>query len=217
MRGAGASVVAMPPGPRLVVPVTALAAVLGGFVGAVLDVSPVGVAEVVTVPAAPPETRTTPPPPTASAAGAVTVPVEQAPQPSTPADLVPLIEEQVLALANQARASAGLAPLERLVELDAVARGWSALMAEQNLELGHNPDYTSQIPAGWSTAAENVAWIGQTRLTSAEDVAGRVHQSWMDSPGHHANLMNPEHTHIGIGVAFSPERGFYLTQNFAAY
>jgi uncharacterized protein YkwD len=29
--------------------------------------------------------------------------------------------------------------------------------------------------------------------------------------------MNPAFTHIGIGVVTSPERGWYLTQNFAAY
>lgn len=39
----------------------------------------------------------------------------------------------------------------------------------------------------------------------------------MESPGHRENLLNPAYTHLGVGVAYSREHGWYLTQNFAAY
>ena len=133
------------------------------------------------------------------------------------AELVPAIEDRVYALANEARTAAGVAPLERMSELDAVARGWSTTLATQGRDLAHNPDYSAQIPAGWSAAAENVAWMGETRVVPGDTVAVAVHQGWMDSAGHRENLLNPGYTRIGVGVAFSPDHGYYLTQNFATY
>lgn len=213
----------MAPSPRVAVPLAALAAVLGGLVGALIaggDDVPVAV---VTVRATPAEVRAAPP---AAAAPVLTAPPLAEPPaepaaepaaPAAPAQAVPAIEDRVFALANEARAAAGLAPLERMGELDAVARGWSTTLATQGRDLAHNPDYTAQIPGGWSAAGENVAWMGELRVVPADDVAVTIHQGWMDSPGHRENLLNPGYTRIGVGVAFSPEHGYYLTQNFATY
>jgi uncharacterized protein YkwD len=126
-------------------------------------------------------------------------------------------EDQVFALANAARAEAGLAPLERMTEIDVVARAWSTHLATGGLDLAHNPDFSAQIPPGWSSAAENVGWMQDNGQLSADAVAERIHQGWMDSPGHRENLLNPAYTRIGVGVAHSAEHGWYLTQNFATY
>lgn len=210
---------------RVAVPAAALAAVLGGLVGALWAAEDPVPVEVVTAQPTPPEIRALPP---AAAAPALTAsPIAEpsptpasepaAASPASPAEAVPAIEDRVFALANEARAAAGLAPLTRMGELDAVARGWSTTLATQGRDLAHNPDYTAQIPGGWSAAAENVAWMGETRVVPADDVAGTIHQGWMDSAGHRENLLNPAYTHLGVGVAFSPEHGYYLTQNFATY
>jgi len=79
---------------------------------------------------------------------------------------------------------------------------------------GHNPDYSTQIPGGWSQAAENVGWMGPADV--GRGVAAQIHESWMASPGHHANLMNPAFTHIASG-GHEPGARLVLTQNFAAY
>lgn len=172
-------------------------------------------AQVVTVQQAPTTVRAAPPAPAAPA------PEAPAPEPpadaGAPAELIAQMEDQVFVSANAARTDAGLAPLERMPELDAVARAWSQVLAGEGRDLAHNPDYSGQIPQGWSVSGENVAWMGETRVVPAEDVVGPVHQGWMDSPGHRENLLSPEYTQIGVGVAFSPEHGYYLTQNFAAY
>ena len=169
--------------------------------------------------------RTTPPPPALAPALAPEPEpaVEPPPAPEepaevpAPADPVAAAEEQVLALANEARAAAGLAPLERDPDLGAVARTWSEHLAAQGLDLAHNPDYTQQIPGGWSAAAENVGWIDDGGQLTPQEVAARIHQGWMESQGHRENLLNPAYTHLGVGVAHNPEHGWYLTQNFAAY
>jgi len=46
------------------------------------------------------------------------------------------------------------------------------------------------------------------RFSSAEIVQG-----WMESPGHRANILNRDFTHIGVGVVVSG-RKLYATQNF---
>ena len=144
-------------------------------------------------------------------------PAEPAPEPAPAADRVTAVEDQVVALANQARADAGLTALVRQPELDAVALAWSSHLAGEGLDLAHNPDFSRQIPAGWTASGENVGRLDDHGQLTVEEVAARIHQSWMDSPGHRENLLNPAYTHIGVGVAHNPAYGYYLAQNFAAY
>ena len=62
----------------------------------------------------------------------------------------------------------------------------------------------------WSAVAENVA-AGQT---TAEEVV----KTWLASPGHCANLMNPRYSDTGVAYAVNPanEQGIYWVQVFAA-
>lgn len=63
----------------------------------------------------------------------------------------------------------------------------------------------------YQTVGENIA-VGQ------RDVA-EVMQGWMDSPGHRENIMKPDYTHLGSGVAtgdFKGQQSTYWTQNFGA-
>jgi uncharacterized protein YkwD len=39
---------------------------------------------------------------------------------------------------------------------------------------------------------------------------------WMNSPGHRANLLNPNMTEIGLGLAYTAGGYPYWTQDFAA-
>ena len=127
------------------------------------------------------------------------------------------IEERVFALANDARAEEGVGSLERHDGLDAVARRWSQYLAREGLELAHNPGVADQVPEGWRAVGENVGWLDDGGVLDAEEVADRVHEGWMESPGHRENLLRDDYTHLGVGVAHDPEHGYYLTQNFATY
>lgn len=119
-------------------------------------------------------------------------------------------------LLNQARAANGLGPLSRDARLDTVARTWSAHLASSGAALAHNPDFAGQYPSGWRSAGENVAWIDDGSSLGADEVAQRMHEAWMSSEGHRANILGG-YTHVGIGVAHSVEHGWYLTQNFGAF
>jgi len=113
----------------------------------------------------------------------------------------------ILDATNAARADAGLAPLTEDPDLDAVAQACSDTQAGDDT-MAHCTDAFDAYPAGWTSAAENVA-SGQT----VEEVVA----AWLASPGHRANILDPAATHLGIGFAVSADGSTYFTQNFAAY
>lgn len=103
--------------------------------------------------------------------------------------------DTIAALVNQARASAGLPGLIHNPSMDSVALQWANQMGAAN-SMTHNPDYSTQIPSGWSRAGENVA-MGQP--TPSE-----MHTAWMNSAGHRANILGD---FTDIGVAFVTVNG----------
>ncbi|WP_431801898.1 CAP domain-containing protein [Microbacterium sp. bgisy203] len=116
-------------------------------------------------------------------------------------------QARILTDVNAARTAAGVAPLTENPPLSAVATKWSQKQAKA-ASMSHNPNYSTEIPPGWSRAAENVA-TGQT--------VANVTTAWMNSSGHRANILNAAYTHIGIGIGCSAAGRPYYTQNFGAY
>lgn len=125
--------------------------------------------------------------------------------------------ERLYQLLDASRADAGLAALARHDDVAAVAAAWSRHLADTGKPLAHNPSYAEQIPAGWRAAGENVAWISEGGRGTPAEIAERMHQGWMDSPGHRANILSTSYSHVGIGVAYSEAHGYYVTQVFARY
>jgi hypothetical protein len=74
-------------------------------------------------------------------------------------------------------------------------------------KMQHNPDYSSQIPGGWTAAAENVA--------QGQHTAAQMNADWMNSPGHRANILGD---FTSIGIAFVTANGTtWGVQDFAKY
>lgn len=123
--------------------------------------------------------------------------------------------ETILSRVNELRASLGLAPVTRYVELDAIAQDWSEGLATQGGGLSHRPDMSTVYPSGWISASENVAMNGSAQSV---DVGDQIFEQWLNSPGHYANMTDPAANSIGIGMAYSAANGsWYATQNFGAY
>jgi uncharacterized protein YkwD len=100
------------------------------------------------------------------------------------------------------RARAGIGAAPRSGELDAVARDWARQQAADG-EMRHNPDLRDQVqPArAWY---ENVGHLrGVPSSTSYRDAGVRLHEMWMGSDGHRANILRDPLTDVGIGVASS--------------
>jgi hypothetical protein len=110
---------------------------------------------------------------------------------------------------NQERTSRNLRPLIFDLKIRDVARAWSDQMASSG-NFVHNPNYSKQIPSGWTRAAENIAWGSGTNATVAV-----LHQALMNSSGHRANILG-DFTRVGVGVTVSGGK-MWVTQNFGKY
>ncbi len=106
-------------------------------------------------------------------------------------------ENEVLRLVNVERTKQGLNPLQMDESIRQVARAKATDMYRNNYFDHTSPTYGSpfdmlkQYGISYKSAGENIA-KGQT--TPQEVV-----NSWMNSPGHRANILNAKYTHIGIG------------------
>ncbi|MEU4893106.1 CAP domain-containing protein [Streptomyces sp. NPDC044780] len=134
-------------------------------------------------------------------------------RPFTPDGLSRLVSD-VIAGTNAERAAARLAPLAPDPRLTAAAQAHSDDMVGRDFSShtgpeGHQPwDRARAAGAAHRGIGENIA-CGQR--SPAEVVRG-----WMDSPGHRANILKPDFTHIGVGYATGSRAGTYWTQVFGA-
>ena len=110
------------------------------------------------------------------------------------------------------RSKRGLSELSFNTELSNVATLKSQDMINKNYFDHTSPTYGSpfdmmkQFNISYRTAGENIA---KGQRTPAEVV-----NSWMNSSGHRANILNANFTDIGIGVAKSSNGTLYWTQMF---
>lgn len=122
-------------------------------------------------------------------------------------------EAQVLALVNKERAAASCSPVTANDRLTRAADDYSDVMASSGVMSHTGPDgstMTTRVEAAgyqWSTLGENIA-RGQADAAS-------VMKSWMNSPGHRANILNCSFKELGVGVHFG-DGGPWWTQNFGA-
>lgn len=162
--------------------------------------------------AALPATATASPAPT-TAPAAVPTGVATAVRPviATAGEVITGPALEVFTRLNAKRAELGLPALKLDASLTQVAQNWSNGQAAAH-DMSHNPYVSAQIPAGWRSWGENVGW------TSSADsaAASRLHNAWVGSPGHFANMTNASFTHVGIGWAVTAS-GVYATQVFATY
>ena len=125
---------------------------------------------------------------------------------------VKTMENQVIKLVNQARVNAGLQPFTANWELSRVARYKSQDMANKGYFDHTSPTYGSPFTMmqnfgiKFTAAGENIA-MGQR---TAQDVMN----SWMNSPGHRSNILNPSFNQIGVGLAKNSNGMCYWTQQF---
>ncbi|THA62615.1 sigma-70 family RNA polymerase sigma factor [Streptomyces sp. A0958] len=156
----------------------------------------------------PKKTATASGPPSAAPSPHTTRPAPAQPAPSPSSDA-----QQVLALVNTERAKEGCAPVSGNAQLAAAAQRHSADMAAQDYfshtsQDGSGPgDRITAAGYRWSTYGENIA---KGQRTPAD-----VMNSWMNSPGHRANILNCSFKELGVGVQESAG-GIVWTQDFGA-
>ena len=143
-----------------------------------------------------------------------------------PPPLIPAVAAaRVLELVNAARAVArdcdathhfaAAHPVSASPALDVVALEHARDMAEHR-KLGH-PGSDGSEPADRVTHS-GYAWRGVgENVASGQQTADAVVKSWLESPGHCENIMEPRFTEMGIAFALAPDQNpnIYWTQVFA--
>jgi len=125
--------------------------------------------------------------------------------------IVSQLEDEVIRLVNEERAKAGLGKLSKDNLLIKVAEDHSEDMCSRNFFNHKNPDGESPFDRmkrngiKYKTAGENIA--------KGQKTAEAVMKAWMNSEGHRANILNPDFTHIGVGVSVRSGT-YYWTQCF---
>jgi len=113
-------------------------------------------------------------------------------------------ESDFVARINALRSSKGLAPLVVDAELTSIARQWAGKMAAAG-KISHNANFPAQVTQNWKKLGENVG-VGP-------EVPG-LHDAFVRSPGHYANLVDPAFTRIGVGVVRTADGLIYTAHQF---
>ncbi|SHJ84082.1 SafA/ExsA family spore coat assembly protein [Tepidibacter formicigenes] len=125
---------------------------------------------------------------------------------------VKTLEQEVMRLVNIERSKQGLPALSHNWELSRVARYKSQDMINKNYFAHTSPTYGSPFDMmrnfgiRFSSAGENIAYGQRT--------AQEVMNAWMNSPGHRKNILSPNYTQIGVGLAIKSNGTKYWTQMF---
>ena len=126
------------------------------------------------------------------------------------------ITRKVVQLTNRERRRQGLKKLSFNSRLQKAAQSHADDMDQTGRYLAHDSsdgrvlrDRIDDVDYNWSYIAENAA--------SGQASPKAVVQSWMNSPGHRANILNPEIKDIGVGYAIDDVSATpYWVQNFGS-
>ena len=134
---------------------------------------------------------------------------------------------QVLALINQARSAAGLAPLTITTGLNSSASAHNSRMAG-GCGLSHQcpgePDLGARetaVGVHWTAAGENIGEggpVSDTTAAIARMAVGLTQSMLNEKPpddGHRQNILSRSFTHIGIAVFRDSSSTVWLTQDFS--
>lgn len=122
------------------------------------------------------------------------------------------MEKEVFNLVNQERKKQGLSELSYNWEVARVARIKSEDMMNNGYFSHTSPTYGSPFTMlknfgiNYSAAGENIA--------KGQRSASEVMNSWMNSSGHRANILNTNYKEIGVGAVKDKNGTIYWTQMF---
>ncbi len=99
--------------------------------------------------------------------------------------------DQVIALVNASRAASGLAPLREHPVLSLKADAWARHLRDI-CDLEHSK-LSDGAPDEWLKLGENVGYGG---------TISQIHDAYLNSPGHRANIMDPAYTTMGAAAVY---------------
>jgi uncharacterized protein YkwD len=123
------------------------------------------------------------------------------------------IEARIYELLNSERVSRGLNAIELSMDLSELARAHSRDMARMG-SISHLSSSGKALGGRLLDAGFFYGMGGENVAFSETFVSDFIHKALMDSPEHKGEILRPEYDRVGIGVAYEPDKGYYLTQDF---
>lgn len=125
---------------------------------------------------------------------------------------VPEYAHRILELVNRERASRGLNPMK----LSPGLMGASEVRASEVLV-----KFSHTRPNGKSALdmIRKSGFIVGENIAAGQDTPEEVMDSWMNSPGHKMNILNPKFTHLGVGYVYDERKKYphYWVQMFRGH
>lgn len=119
---------------------------------------------------------------------------------ATPPQSQPAVAQRLFALANESRVSAGAGELTWDAALADAALKHCLRMAAEG-PIAHRYDGESDLTTRASAAGAHFSMIEENIAVGSR--AESIHQGWLDSTEHRANLLNPAIDRVGIAVVAS--------------
>ncbi|HCU38015.1 MAG TPA: hypothetical protein DGT21_22040 [Armatimonadetes bacterium] len=140
--------------------------------------------------------------------------------------LVSEAEGYMTMLVNQTRSEQGLRMLYPHPMMTTVARGHAAEMRDRNYFSHISPNksnativerFENEFSFRARVLAENLSrrWTRGNGYTLKLAKVRQSHEDLLNSPGHYANIVLPELTHIGIGIEVNDNGDYWIVQVFA--
>lgn len=130
------------------------------------------------------------------------------------------VEDLIFDMTNQARQARGLAPLIKDEELRQVARAYSNDMLVRGFFDHTTPEgvaFHKRISKEYRhwvfDIGENIWHDDSFNPDKSQQLAKEIFADWMQSPDHRENLLDPDYTHLGVGVS-ALRRSIRATQEF---
>jgi len=105
--------------------------------------------------------------------------------------------QELFGLANNVRAEQGLRPLEWDPALASAALQHCLRMVGK-AQISHQFDGEPDLNVRAGDAGAKFSQISENVATGAKPAS--IHTAWLESPGHRANLLNPDSDHVGMAV-----------------
>lgn len=129
------------------------------------------------------------------------------------------VNEKMVQLVNELRASKGAAPLKSIAVLNDLAEKRSEYMAKTG-EFSHNDrngnfifkDDLNRVNYTWNFVGENIAQNYYSE--DPNKLAEALFDQWKNSPGHYANMIKQDFNQIGFGIGIADDGKVYATQGF---
>jgi uncharacterized protein YkwD len=118
------------------------------------------------------------------------------------------VEKGVYKLTNEMRRKNALPPLDEERQLRDIARDHSVDMLAKKFFSHVNPDgkspherIVSEYPYPLTATGENIWGANGSEPLDTKLLPRIIVDTWMSSPGHRQNILSPDFTDIGVGVA----------------